>query len=54
LPRLLKITVVKVTGGKVTLDFEVDADIPMNRMEVWERMCAKGEVTPEGARFRAG
>jgi len=41
---LLKVTVLKVTGGKVTLGFEVDADIPIHRLEVWERMCASGEV----------
>ena len=44
-PGLLKITVVKVTSGQVTLGFEVDADIPVNRLEVWERMCANGEVS---------
>jgi len=47
-PGLLKITVVKVTGGKVTLGFEVDAGIPVNRLEVWERMCANGEVNRGG------
>lgn len=49
-PGLLKITVVKVASGKVTLGFEVDAGIPVNRLEVWERMCAGGEVTPEAPR----
>jgi len=53
-PGLLKITVVKVTGGKVTLGFDVDADIPVHRLEVWERMCAKGEVKPETPQVRAG
>jgi carbon storage regulator CsrA len=51
---IMKITVLKVTGDKVTLGFEVDAGIPVNRQEVWERMCANGEVTPEAPQARAG
>jgi sRNA-binding carbon storage regulator CsrA len=45
-PGLLKITVVKVSSGKVTLGFEADVGIPVQRLEVWERMCARGEVSP--------
>ncbi len=41
LDRLLKITVVEITGGKVKLGFEVDADVPVHRLEVWERLCAE-------------
>jgi carbon storage regulator CsrA len=41
---LLKITVLEVNGGKVTLGFEVDAAIPVHRLEIWERMNAKGEL----------
>lgn len=43
--RLLKITVLEVVGGKVKLGFEVDAGIPVHRLEIWERMCASGELT---------
>jgi carbon storage regulator CsrA len=43
-PGLLKVTVLEVASGKVKLGFEVDAGIPVNRLEVWERMCANGEV----------
>ena len=43
-PGLLKVTVLEVNGGKVKLGFEVAADVPVNRLEVWERMCASGEV----------
>jgi len=50
---LLKITVLKVTGGKVTFGFEVDAGIPVNRLEVWERMGANGGVTPEAPQASA-
>ena len=41
LDRLLKITVVEITSGKVKLGFEVDANIPVHRLEVWERLCAE-------------
>jgi carbon storage regulator CsrA len=41
---LLKVTVLKVLRGKVTLGFEVDANVPVHRLEVWERMTAKGEI----------
>ena len=46
---LLKVTVLEVTGGKVKLGFEVDAGIPVHRLEVWERMCASGEIDNGGA-----
>ena len=41
LDRLLKVTVLEVSGGKVKLGFEVDADVPVHRLEVWERLCAE-------------
>jgi carbon storage regulator CsrA len=36
--RILKVTVLEVSGGKVRLGFEVDSDIPVHRTEVWERI----------------
>ena len=39
--RLLKITVLEVAGGKVKLGFDVDAAVPVHRLEVWERLCAE-------------
>jgi carbon storage regulator CsrA len=42
---LLKVTVLEIAAGKVKLGFEGDADIPVNRLEIWERMCASGEVS---------
>jgi carbon storage regulator CsrA len=42
---LLKVTVLEIAAGKVKLGFEVDAGIPVNRLEIWERMCASGEVS---------
>jgi carbon storage regulator CsrA len=38
--RLLKVTVLEIEGGKVRLGFEVDADVPVHRSEVWERIHA--------------
>jgi len=35
--RFLKVTVLEIVGGKVKLGFEVDADVPVHRLEVWER-----------------
>ena len=39
--RILKVTVLEIKGGKVKLGFEVDADIPVHRLEVWERRAAQ-------------
>jgi len=38
--RMLKVTVLDIRGGKVKLGFEVDADVPVHRLEVWERIMA--------------
>ena len=35
--RLLKVTVLGIQGPNVKLGFEVDADVPVHRSEVWER-----------------
>jgi carbon storage regulator CsrA len=37
--RLLKVTVLEIAGAKVRLGFDVDADIPVHRSEVWKRIC---------------
>jgi len=44
--RLLKITVLEIASGKVRLGFNVDADIPVHREEVWQRIQAEGENQP--------
>ena len=36
--RLLKVTVLEINGSNVKLGFEVDADVPVHRLEVWERI----------------
>ena len=43
-PGLLKVTVLEVSGSRVKLGFELDAGIPVNRLEIWERMSASGEI----------
>jgi sRNA-binding carbon storage regulator CsrA len=43
---VLKVTVLEINGGKVRLGFDVDRDIPVHRLEVWERL---GEGGPNGA-----
>lgn len=40
--RLLKVTVLQIGGGRVRLGFEIDADVPVHRSEVWERINARG------------
>jgi carbon storage regulator CsrA len=37
---LLKVTVLEIRAGKVSLGFEIDAAVPVHRWEVWERICA--------------
>jgi carbon storage regulator CsrA len=36
--RMLKVAVLEIKGGKVRLGFETDADAPIHRSEVWERV----------------
>jgi carbon storage regulator CsrA len=40
--RVLKVTVLEIERGKVRLGFEVDKDVPIHRLEVWERIHAGG------------
>jgi carbon storage regulator CsrA len=46
----LKVTVLEIGNGKVMLGFEVDSEVPVYRLEIWERMCAAGEVGRPGIR----
>ena len=45
LHRLLKVTVLGIHGTNVKLGFEVDSDVPVHRLEVWERICAETAQT---------
>lgn len=44
---VLKVTVLEITGGKVSLGFEAEADVLIHRWEVWQRIRAG--VRPGGA-----
>ena len=46
---MLKVTVLEISGGKVRLGFEADADVPVHRWEVWERIRTAG-LAPSPAR----
>ncbi len=37
--RMIKVTVIGIKKGQVRLGFEADADVPVHRSEVWERIC---------------
>ena len=47
--RMIKVTVVGIKNGRVRLGFEADADVPVNRLEVWERIC--GETRLADSRY---
>ncbi len=36
--KVLKVKVLEINSGSVRLGFEVDSDIPVHRLEVWERI----------------
>jgi carbon storage regulator len=38
--RMLKVTVLGIKGGTVRLGFEAAAEVPVHRLEVWERIHA--------------
>lgn len=42
--QLLKVTVLGIRDGKVTLGFEVNENIPVHRLELWQRINAKKRV----------
>jgi len=45
---LLKVTVLDIRGNQVKLGFEVDSDVPVHRLEVWERMNGNGNGSGNG------
>ena len=47
--RLFKVIVLEVEGGHVKLGFEVDPEVPVHRLEVWERICASGRSSRSAA-----
>ena len=40
--RILKVKVLEIRGEKVKLGFDVDPDVPVHRLEVWERIFGEG------------
>jgi sRNA-binding carbon storage regulator CsrA len=48
------ITVLGITGAKVRLGFEVAADVPVHRLEVWKRIKAEIEHDRAGGNAPAG
>ena len=53
--RLLRVKVLEIRRGRVRLGFEVDSDIPVHRLEVWERIHGNGDGQPAGVmEVRAG
>ncbi len=48
--RVLKVTVLEISGGKVNLGFDVDPNVPVHRSEVWERIHTNSRSdSPTGA-----
>lgn len=48
--RVLKATVLEISGGKVKLGFDVDPTVPVHRSEVWEPIRTNGRSDrPTGA-----
>ena len=41
---LLKVTVLGIENGKVRLGFEAAEDVPVHRLEVWERIRANANL----------
>jgi carbon storage regulator len=40
--RMLKVTVLEISGNKVRLGFEAEKEVPVHRWEVWERLRSGG------------
>ena len=47
--RTITVKVVEIKNGRVRLGFEADADVPVHRLEVWERIC--GETRLADSRY---
>lgn len=43
---MLKVTVLEIGKGRVRLGFDIGGDVPVNRLEVWQRI--RSSVLPEG------
>lgn len=45
---VLEITVLEIDGGRVRLGFNAEAQLPIHRREVWNRIC-NGDAAPAAA-----
>jgi carbon storage regulator len=43
--RVLKVKVLEIRGEKVKLGFDVAPDVPVHRLEVWERIHAEDQAS---------
>ena len=51
---LLRVKVLEICGTNVKLGFEVDTDVPVHRLEVWENESAPRLVrSPDALRFES-
>lgn len=41
LQQMVKVTVLEIRGGKVKLGFEAGCEVPIQRLEVWQRIHAE-------------
>jgi len=48
--RILKVKVLEITGERVKLGFDVDPDVPVHRLEVWQRIHAGAGPASQGER----
>ena len=42
--QLVKVTVLEIRGGTVTLGFDADRCVPVYRSEIWDRICADERI----------
>jgi carbon storage regulator len=45
---LVKVTVLEIKAGAVRLGIEADADLPVHRLEIWEKIRTGGADGPAG------
>jgi len=53
LDHVLKVTVLEIRGSSVKLGFETSEEVPVNRLEVWQRICSEEEALASGATHSA-
>lgn len=46
LRRLFRVTILEIRGNSVKLGFEIDADVPVHRHEIWEKIQSQDRAGP--------